>query len=607
MVTRPGEKGGVTKSAQGTSLDPLQFLVVIVLAVLLVIIGAFIAFHAASRNQTLIGWAVIDVGAALVLFGLLESTGKFESHLGSFAGAAAFFLAFIVLANSIIDSDELDITGTVTFSGTPLSHGEVLLQGSSTQRSKYQVDETGWFEFRDIQLNDDDIRLTLYIEGYAPINKTIEKGKTEGIRWEISPRDLKSPSSPLDPAMRQIDSQLDRNLPSVVLTKGDHVGTDLDSTPDIEAVSVASLTAEHATAQQMEQQAMANAWNALASGKPQRALAILGDLPEKLHRGLVAQGEHSSRANSIQGLAHLKQGGFVAAVESFRRAHESNPTVQTATILAATMIRHAELLSSRNESVRSAKLVDEALKIFDAFEAAPLQDFGFGDVVLGEVLAGKSSDNWRIDNPLGTMPTPRQLSFEGEGLARKAHLRCENGASFKLINASDAQLSGPRTRFSWQWQVNELPEDSDMYDDDRDNQAAQVLLVIGRNPDEPPACFPPERVDTIHYVWDTADHEDDAMHVRCDPFGFSRNYYIAVKSGPRSLGVPVVETRNILEDYAKLKEFDDVENGEGRLARVEAVAIQTNCQYPRRANHGKTSEAWISSLRFHSVSDQSDD
>ncbi len=124
----------------------------------------------------------------------------------------------------------------------------------------------------------------------------------------------------------------------------------------------------------------------------------------------------------------------------------------------------------------------------------------------------------------------------------------------------------------WKWKVIKLPEGADLRQKDKNDQAAQVLVLF-------------EGKKTISYVWDTS---APANTVTDESIGWPINIkikVIVVRSGNKDLKKWVTIERNLLEDYRRLYGQEP--------GNIRGIRIQINTQHT-----GTTAEAAFSSIFF---------
>ncbi|RME64511.1 MAG: DUF3047 domain-containing protein [Nitrospirae bacterium] len=125
---------------------------------------------------------------------------------------------------------------------------------------------------------------------------------------------------------------------------------------------------------------------------------------------------------------------------------------------------------------------------------------------------------------------------------------------------------------SWRWKVMSLPKGGDMRNKDKNDQAAQVLVIF-------------EGKRTISYVWDTTAPEGT---VTDESIGWPINIkikVIAVKSGYKDLNKWVEVKRNLLEDYRRLYRDEP--------GKIKGIRIQINTQHT-----GTSAECAFGSILF---------
>lgn len=151
-----------------------------------------------------------------------------------------------------------------------------------------------------------------------------------------------------------------------------------------------------------------------------------------------------------------------------------------------------------------------------------------------------------------------------------------NSSSFSLNKEIEIDLK--KTPYlEWQWKVTELPEGGDFRRSDRNDQAAQLLVVF---------YWSYLKKEVITYIWDstapkaTVGQDPSATYVPLLTI-----HALVVESGDADKGRWVTETRNVVEDYRRL--FGS------KPRKVQAIRIQINSQ-----NTQSQAESYWRSVRF---------
>lgn len=117
----------------------------------------------------------------------------------------------------------------------------------------------------------------------------------------------------------------------------------------------------------------------------------------------------------------------------------------------------------------------------------------------------------------------------------------------------------------WQWKVTALPRRGDFRHRDRDDQAAQLLVMFSEDV---------LRTEVIAYIWDsTAPKGTTGEPTSPSVYPFLRIRAVVVQSGDAEMGEWITETRNVVEDYRKLFGTDP--------DHVSGVRIQINTQHTK--------------------------
>jgi hypothetical protein len=123
---------------------------------------------------------------------------------------------------------------------------------------------------------------------------------------------------------------------------------------------------------------------------------------------------------------------------------------------------------------------------------------------------------------------------------------------------------------SWKWKATKLPEGGDFRKSETDDQTAQLFLAFSRTK-------------AIVYIWDTTAPE--GLTGEADAPFFMSIKVVVVRSGPKSLGRWITETRNVYRDYREL--FGDKEE----FPKVSGIRIQINSQHTNSSAESFFSDA----------------
>jgi hypothetical protein len=141
-------------------------------------------------------------------------------------------------------------------------------------------------------------------------------------------------------------------------------------------------------------------------------------------------------------------------------------------------------------------------------------------------------------------------------LGLKALRLYSDKASFALERKLKTPLA-EHPHISWRWRVTQLPEDGDFRVRKRDDQAAQLFVLLGKSK-------------AIVYLWDSTAPVGTVAKLSAPPFVSLRG--LVVRSGKTDLGVWLEEKRDLLNDYQTVF-------GGKPPALIRGVRLQINSQH----------------------------
>jgi hypothetical protein len=212
-----------------------------------------------------------------------------------------------------------------------------------------------------------------------------------------------------------------------------------------------------------------------------------------------------------------------------------------------------------------------------------------GTFLMGVMLALATARAQALDSlPVSNF----SLGVDSEGVPKTWRLREKSGRadlSVVKVEGLDAlRMRSTNTSFalqkeirvdlgvypvlSWKWKVTKLPEGGDFRKTRKDDQAAQLFVVLSRTK-------------AIVYIWDTTAPKGLTGNAAAPP-GMSIKV-VVVRSGPAETGKWISETRNVSEDYQRLYGPTD------KAPVAAGMRIQINTQHTRTS-----AESYIADVRF---------
>lgn len=181
---------------------------------------------------------------------------------------------------------------------------------------------------------------------------------------------------------------------------------------------------------------------------------------------------------------------------------------------------------------------------------------------------------WEVDVHEGES----NITYVEDGAGQALRLRSDPHSSFAIQREVEVDLEAT-PYLVWEWKVTEVPERGDFTDPARDDQAAQLIVVLSKD-----GMLESRKV--ISYVWDGGKPQGtmgDAVAGEHIPLLEVKA--VVVESGAEKAGLWLTEVRNVLEDCRRLY-------GE-EPQHVVAVRIQINSQHT-----DSEAEAFWRSVRF---------
>ena len=208
-------------------------------------------------------------------------------------------------------------------------------------------------------------------------------------------------------------------------------------------------------------------------------------------------------------------------------------------------------------------------------DAAPAAAEPVALLDLGELEKGLPK-GWQLERNSGKVDVlsgadkPREgrswVRVEGGEGERQLRLHCEN-ASFSLNRDLSELELGAHTLLEWEWTASALPDNADMRQSKRNDQAMQVLVQLDTTK---------KRV--ISYVWDTS-APVGTQAAESYAMGLYKVKVLCVQSGAEGLGEWHKLRRDLRADYKALYGSDE-------FPGVAGIRIQSNSQYTKSVAAG---------------------
>jgi iron(II)-dependent oxidoreductase len=130
--------------------------------------ASLLLFLGKTRQQTQAAYIILALDAAVVTYGILGSTGRIKTNRVQISGAAAVFIAILIVLFNLTKDYRSDIRGVIYLNGIPPKTATIYLLETELRDNRRILNEQdkGYFEFRDVTVIGDNVRFSIIIPGH---------------------------------------------------------------------------------------------------------------------------------------------------------------------------------------------------------------------------------------------------------------------------------------------------------------------------------------------------------------------------------------------------------------------------------------------------------